>query len=59
MARGDIQVKHGIIKGHDLKWSSEKYKIIRMNGNASLLDYPTRKKVLISHELLKGWRGGD
>ena len=44
MVRVNIKPKHGITKGHDPKWSSDKYKVLRVEGNYYLLNHPTRKK---------------
>ena len=52
MVRVNITPKHGMTKGHDPKWSFEKYSIIR-------IDEPTKIRVFIGHELLKGWGGPD
>ena len=51
--RVNIKPKHGITKEHHPKWSSEKYKVLRVDGNNYLLNHPTRRKVFLRHELLK------
>ena len=53
LVRVNIKPKHGITKGHDPRWSSEKYKVLRVDGNSYLLDHPTRKKVFLRHEIRK------
>ena len=53
MVRVNIKPKHGITKGHDKKWSSDKYKVLRVDGNNYLLNHPTRRKIFLRHEILK------
>ena len=53
LVRVNIKPKHGITKGHDPKWSSEKYKVLRVDGNNYLLNHPTKRKVFLRHEILK------
>ena len=53
MVRVNIKPKHGKTKGYDPRWSSEKYKVIRVEDNSYLLDHPTKKKIFLRHELLK------
>ena len=53
MVRVNIKPKHGITKGHDKKWSSDKYKVLRVDGNNYLLNDPTRRKIFLRHALLK------
>ena len=43
MVRVNIKPKHGITKNHDPKWSPEKYKVLRVDGNIYLLNHPTRR----------------
>ena len=51
--RVNIKPKHGITKGHDKEWSSDKYKVIGIEGNQYLINHPTKRKVFLRHELLK------
>ena len=53
MVRVNIKPKHGITKGHDPKWSSQKYKVLRVDGNSYLLNHPTKRKLFMRHEMLK------
>lgn len=57
MVRVNITPKHGMTKGHDPKWSFEKYSIIRIDEHIHWIDHPTKIRVFIGHELLKGWGG--
>ena len=53
LVRINIKPKHGITKGHDPRWSSEKYNVLRVDGNSYLLNHPTRRKLFMRHELMK------
>ena len=34
-------------------WSSEKYKVIRLDNNNCTLGHPTKRKVFLRHEIKK------
>ena len=55
MVRENIKPNHGITKEHDPRWSSEKYKVIRVEDNSYLLDHPTKlKKDFPTARIVKG-----
>lgn len=41
----NITPKPGITKGHGARWSSEKYKVLRIDGNNDLLNHLTKTSV--------------
>ena len=53
MVRVNIKPKHGITKEYHPKWSLEKYKVLRVDGNNYLLNHPTKRQVFLRHEILK------
>ena len=53
MVRVNVKPKSGITKGHHPKWSSEKYKVILIEGNNYLINHITKRKVSIRHDILK------
>lgn len=53
MVRINRKPKSGITKGYHPKWSAEKYKVIRIEGNDYLINHLTKHKVFHRHELLK------
>ena len=52
MVRVHIKPKIGT-KAHEPKWTSTRHKVIRIDGNSYLVDYMTKKKVFLRHEMLK------
>ena len=53
LVRVNLKPKHGITKEHHPKWSLEKYKVLRIEGNNYLLNHPTKRKVFLRHEIIK------
>ena len=48
-----IMIKNKFDKAHMPSWSSDKYKVIRIDTNNFLLDHPTKRKVFLRHEIRK------
>ena len=38
-------------KAHMPNWSSEKYKVIGIDNNSFLLNHPTKRKLVLRHEI--------
>ena len=52
MVRVHVKPKFGT-KSHEPKWSSTGHKVVRIDGNKYLIDYPPKKKLFLRHGLLK------
>ena len=47
-----IMIKHNKFdKAHMPNWSSDKYTVIGSDNNLFLLNHPTRRKLLLRHEI--------